>query len=315
MRKILTFLLVSLLALLVFPASANAQQETKFAQVSVSLWPEYELSTAQPDQSNVLVLNYLLLDPGVSLPAKITLRIPATAIKPHVVAVGATLGTVTDNGVDYSTAANGDWIDVRVTATGPAIQLEYYDYALQKEGAARQYTYTWPADYEVDDLRIELREPLRSSNVATNPVLNPTATDASGFRYRDISLAKVAAGDQRAFKITYDRDTDAPSTSFLKIEPSAPLENVSGQASFTSYLPWVLGGLGVVLIAGAFFWYWFTSRSGQRPARSRQKRHAAHDDEDDEEDGQRYCSQCGKRAQPSDRFCRACGTRIKRDNA
>jgi hypothetical protein len=315
MRKNMNILLILLAALLFFPASVQAQQEVKFLEATVSIWPEYEYSTDQPNQPNVLVVTHLLLDPTVTFPAEITLQIPASAMKPHVVAIGPTPETVSDQNVKYSVTANGDWIDVHITATGAAIQLEYYDYNLVRKGATRQYDYTWPGDYAVGNLHFELREPLHSSNVFTEPVLTSVGIDPDGFLFSETLFPNVPAGKKLALKITYDRDTDAPSTSFLSVQSSAPLDgNISGQASLTAYLPWVLAGLGLVLIASAVIWYWVSSRSGRRPSRSR-KRHATPEEEDGDEDGQRYCSQCGKRAQSNDRFCRACGSRLKRGDS
>jgi hypothetical protein len=314
MRKNMNILLILLAALLFFPASVKAQQEVKFLEATVSIWPEYEFSADQPNQPNVLVVTHLLLDPAVTFPAQITLQIPASAMKPHVVAIGPTPETVSDQNVKYSFTANGDWIDVHITATGAAIQLEYYDYNLVKKGATRQYDYTWPGNYAVDSLRFELREPLPSSNISTQPPLSPAGKDNDGFFDRESNASSVPAGEQRTLKITYERNTDTPSNFFSNPTPVGLDGDISGQASLTAYLPWVLAGLGVLLIAGAVIWYWVSSRSGRRPSRPR-KRHAAHEEDDGDEDGQRYCSQCGKRAQSNDRFCRACGSRIKRGDS
>jgi hypothetical protein len=311
MPKIIVFL--SLLAILfALPLTAEAQQDINFLSAYISVWPEYEYSTDNPGKPNVLVIDQFVLNSQAILPVEIIVKIPATALKPHVVAVGQTLETVTDRGVKFSTSPDGDWIDVQILATAPAIRVEYYDYNLTKNGSSREYIYHWPDTYAVGSLHFELRQPLRSSNMKTTPELVTTEKDAEGFQYREVTVANLPTGAGFTEKISYERDTDTPSSSFLNVQPSAPLDQpVSGQFSLMTYLPWILGGLGFLLVAGGAIWYWLSSRAGSSSKASR--RRAAHKkpEGDKDIDEQVYCHQCGKRAQPGDQFCRTCGARLR----
>jgi hypothetical protein len=80
-----------------------------------------------------------------------------------------------------------------------------------------------------------------------------------------------------------------------------------------SYLPWGLGGLGLALLFVAGWVYWSSGKANRASAVVR-KRHAVRSaaEPGEADGGQVHCSQCGKRAQPGDRFCRACGARIRR---
>jgi hypothetical protein len=96
---------------------------------------------------------------------------------------------------------------------------------------------------------------------------------------------------------------------------STPGADTPGRISMTGILPWVLGGLGVILIVAgvvAFLLWQRGGRSGVRRSRhsARSKRHAK---AEAEADSAFYCHQCGKRAQPGDTFCRTCGTRLRRE--
>jgi hypothetical protein len=301
MRK--WFIVFALLMILTLPVSAKAQSVVSFGSVDVSVWPEY-------DTPAVLVIYKIALAPQATFPVEITLRLPASVQKPNAVAVGKTPDSVSDRGVEYKFVPGEDFATLAIKATDPYIQMEYYDPGLAKKGDQRQYVYEWLGDFPVGNFRFELREPLKSSNLSVDPVLTNTVLDNDGFQFSEWKMVNLKTGQKLSFSINYQRNTDSPSTSFLQVQPSLPLDqNVPGQSSFISYLPWALGGLGVTLLFIAGWFYWASGRAGRAISRPR-KRHSGADEKPD--DGEPvYCAQCGKRAQPGDRFCRACGARIR----
>ena len=298
-----------LMAVLLAPVRANAQSALVVNTLGVAVWPEYDTPT-------VLVIYKISLSSQTTLPAEITVRLPAAVQKPYTVAVGNTPDTVTDQGVKYNFQTGADFASLTITATAPSIQVEYYDPGLTKIGASRQFVYEWPGDFAVNSFSFELRQPLQASNLKVEPALAIADVDAQGFQFSNFKQANVKEGQKLTFSISYQRSTDAPSTSSLQVESSAPLNQpVTGEATLTPYLPYLLGGLGVILllIAG---WVYYTSGSSNRASSKMRKRHVVSGGETASEDAaQVHCSQCGKRAQPNDRFCRACGTRIRRSGA
>jgi hypothetical protein len=119
--------------------------------------------------------------------------------------------------------------------------------------------------------------------------------------------SNLEVGAQLPIKLTYTRTSDQLSVSNQPLETGTVDESTQGRISLNNYLPYILGGLGVLLIVGAGIYYWQTSQ-GKPTVR---RRHRARDEDRDSEDV--YCYQCGKRAQPGDRFCRTCGTRLRRE--
>jgi hypothetical protein len=308
MRKL--FIVFMLLALLLMPARAQAQSAIGFDSLDISVRPEYDTPT-------VLVIYQFSLLPNTPLPAQVTLRLPANVDKAYAVAVGDSETAVSDQNVEYKFVPGSDYARVSVKTTGRFIRVEYYDPNLTKNGNQRQYTYQWLGDYSVDKFRFELREPLQSSNPGVEPALTSIGLDEEGLQMSELKQVMVKQDQKLSFAIKYQRDTDSPSTTFLKIQPSTPLDQtVSGQSNWTTYLPWALGGLGLALLLVAGWLYFASSRENRAATKSR-KRHLQRSDEDAEGDasGQVHCSQCGKRAQPGDRFCRACGARIRRSEA
>jgi hypothetical protein len=306
MRKL--FLVFALLTILLLPVPVKAQSVVGFSSVDVSVWPEY-------DTPAVLVIYKIALAPQITFPVELTLRLPATVQKPNAVAVGKTLDAVSDQGVEFKFVPGADFATLTIKVTDPYIQMEYYDPGLSKNGDQRQYVYEWLGDFPVDNFRLELREPLKSSNVSVDPALTNTVLDNEGFQFSEWKETNLKAGQKLSFTINYQRNTDSPSTSFLQVQPSLPLDqNVQGESTLNLYLPWALGGLGVALLLIAGGVYWASGRAGRAVSRSR-KRLSAASEESDDDDEQAYCAQCGKRAQAGDRFCRACGARIKRGDA
>src|SRR4051812_12718200 len=184
MRRRSIFFIV-LLSLLALPGAVKAQQDFGLQLAYVSVWPEYEYSTDKPGQLNVLVISRFVVDAqDIQYPLKVKIQIPATAIKPHVVAVGETPETVSDQNVEFTTSApNGDWIDVFITTNVRAIQLEYYDYNIIKNGAAREYVYRWPGTYAVNTFHFDVRIPLHATNMRSDPDATTSGTDADGFKF------------------------------------------------------------------------------------------------------------------------------------
>jgi hypothetical protein len=123
--------------------------------------------------------------------------------------------------------------------------------------------------------------------------------------------ADLKAGTPFALTIDYQRQTDALSITSLPVQAaSTPGPDTPGHVSMTGILPWVLAGIGLLLIVAGIVGFIVWQRGGQATnAVKRQK--PRHQIEGEEEFI--YCSQCGKRAQPGDVFCRTCGTRLKRD--
>ncbi len=301
------FAVLVLLVALLLPAHAMAQNAIGFDSLDVSVWPEYDTPT-------VLVIYKISLTADTTFPAEINLKIPANVEKMSAVAIGTTADGVSDTGVEYKFTPGTDFSQLSLKAQARFIQVEYYDPGLNKTGSQHQYKFDWQSNFGINNFRFEFRQPLQSSKVSVVPALTPTILDADGFQFSEYKQTDVKVGQKIEFNINYERSTDSPSTSFLKVQSSTPLDQtLPGQSNWTIYLPWVLGGLGLALLFVAGWVYWTSGRTNRAAAASR-KRHAARGETiSSDSDGQQvHCSQCGKRTQPGDRFCRACGARIRR---
>ncbi len=303
-RKLLLLLLIALLVPSAFPA--HAQSGVTIDSLEVDLWPEY-------DRPEMLVIYKILLSPQVSLPAELSLRIPTRVGEPNAVAErqGQDLFVVS-----YEREVQGEWSLIRLTATSPDIQLEYYDPALEKNGQLRQYGFRWPGDYPVQALTVQVQQPADASDLQVSPGLGQGAASADGLVYYTASLGSLQAGKEFQVDLSYSKPSDALSVELqdLPVEPSAPIDATTpGRVTLRSSLPWVLGGLGLLLVGTGVWWYVQLGRTKSAPVPARRRRRAAPPEVEaaDTQEGGVFCHQCGKRAGAGDRFCRACGTRLR----
>lgn len=307
MFKLALTLLLALSLNLSFKAQAQDTPESDnkihLESLSIDLWPEY-------DQPDLLVIYKGVLASDVPLPAELTLRIPVEAGKPTAVAVGPDPATVAD--VAYKSQVRGDWIEVTFIATTPAIQFEYYDPRLTKEEATRTFSFEWPGDYAVDMLVLGIQHPIGATSFQVTPNSGRVVTHQDGFDYNVIDLGALEAGSTFKIHVSYVKPTDALSVQSLEVQPSAPLTTgVSSRLDVLRLLPWILGVAGVLLIASGGYLYW---RSGKGTGMSQYKRRRKSAEMPAQAPLERtavYCHQCGKRAEPGDRFCRSCGTRLR----
>lgn len=297
--------LIILLTISIFVLSVQAQETVRFDSLTIDLWPEY-------DRPDILVIYKAELSPEISLPAEVTLRIPVEAGNPAVVAVGPDANSVAD--AVYDTQVMGEWLEVSFIATTPAIQFEYYDPRMIKDGSQRNFDFTWPGDYGVDSLTVQAQQPLGASNFTLSPPMGRIIQDQAGFSYDIIDVGELEQGSTFDLSVRYEKESDALSVQSLQIQPSATITPGSSNLfSLDQLWVWLLIALGLILIGGGAYWYWRTGRQDSTPQYRRQRRGSSTNHAGVPEGKTIYCHQCGKRAKPGDIFCRTCGTRLRNE--
>lgn len=284
----------------------RAQEEVQIGTLEIALWPEY-------DKPEVLVIYRLFLSDDSLLPAQLSLRIPATAGRPHAVAVREPSGQLVN--LEYELTSDGTWSTITMVANFPELQLEYYNPGLLQEGSQRTFSFEWIGDYAVNQCSVEIQQPLGASDMTILPgPVTSSSTASDGLVYYTKEVGALLKGQVFKLELAYQKNDDNLSVSGLQVQPSAPLSTASEwQDKMLGILPWVLSILGVLLIAGGVVWYWQSGRQSQpsKTQRGRARRSASPDSEAFVALGPVYCHQCGKRAADGDRFCRSCGTRLR----
>ncbi len=309
----LRFLFVLLFAIVLqSPGLAYAKQTggVVLENVSVDIWPEY-------DKPSVLVIYHITLSDQVSLPADLGFQIPAAAGKPHAVAWQSPDKSTFD--LKYETKTVGEWIEIQFSTPAPDVQIEYYDPGLKKTGNQRNFTFGWPGNYTVQNLSLQVQKPANATNMRFEPNIGSGRTGNFGLEYFSYLVGKVNAGTAFKLDMWYDKpdDTLTNSNQFQEAQPNQPLNSgTPGRVALDQFLPWGVGGLGLLLIAAGSFWYWKTGRISSNRNTSGRARHAGKRTEKPvstaESSGEAtFCYQCGKKAAPGDAFCRACGTKLR----
>lgn len=303
-RKISLFLLIFFL--LFFPLSVLAQSNASLASVLVELWPEF-------DRPTMLVIYHIKFSTSVMSPRKMELRIPDTAGEPHAVAARQPDGSLVT--IPYEKKSENDWSRIIFQTNSTEIQLEFYDPTLEKHAAERNYVYTWPGDFAVNELILDVQKPIGAENLQIIPGMATPEVRPDGMTYYHTNVGPLSKGQSFEIKIKYLKANDDLSIGSLSVAPSAPLDtSTTGAISITSMLPWFLGFIGLALIIGGGIWYWHSGRQKVQPSEETTARGAvplAEAVTPEDETDRVYCPQCGKRASKGDLYCRICGAPLK----
>ena len=297
MRKWLVLIL--LVGLFLIPSEAGAQGEIKFESLDVGLWSEF-------DQPSMLVISEFQLSQDTPVPAQVTFRFPKGG---NLMAVAVEQDGGLFNANFEGPQEQGNWQTIQVSVeTYDTYRVEYYQ-PLIRDGDQRTFAYQWFGDYAVNAFSINILIPPDSENVTSAPILSNLVSSPDGGISGSALKNGLAAGQAFDFRLEYTRPSEEvmnPDTS-NSVQPSQPIgPDTPGRVS-SDNITYLIGGVGVVLIVIALFFYWRSTQSSVE-ATPRKRRRTR---QEESGEGQAYCHECGARAQASDRFCRTCGSRLR----
>lgn len=282
------------------PGALAAQDEVVFTTLGIDVWPDY-------DRPGVLVIYRATIAPGVSLPTAVTLRIPAAAGAPSAVAERQTDGKLVN--VPFERRVAGDTAFIEMTVSRPILQMEYYDPAIERDGASHRYVFTWPGDYQVGDLSVSIQQPDLAQNLVTEPAAARRAPGVDGLMYHTVGLGAVAAGESVEVTVSYDKASDqltvetmpeVESTAPPTTAPATPASSVS-DAEVRLIVMVILAVAAIATIAVIVLRRRGTPTAAATPGSTPQAGAS----------GRRFCTQCGGGAAPGDRFCGNCGAALR----
>ncbi|HEX5810317.1 MAG TPA: zinc ribbon domain-containing protein [Anaerolineales bacterium] len=287
-----------LISLLTFPSVVGAQSTVKLDLMGIELWSEY-------DKPSMLVINQFVVSPDTQLPARVTLRFPKEG---NLVAVAVESSDGLFNKDFDPPAEQGDWQAVTINVeTYDPHRIEYYQ-PLTRDGDKRQFKYQWFGDYYAKEFSVSILVPADSTELITSPVLQSTGASANGLGISGTVVKNdLKMGNSFQFDLEYQRTSsvlmDAEAAD--QVQPSEPVgTDTPGRVSITN-LPLIIGGFGLALIGIALFTYYRSTQSNDTKPLRRRRANSAEGGE------QAYCHECGARANPGDRFCRTCGSRLR----
>lgn len=269
-----------------------AKGGARLENMRIEIWPEY-------DRPAALVILRGELAADVSVPAAISLRIPASSGGPAAVAYATEKKGQLLN-LPHERTEAGEFIALRFTLPSRSFHIEFYD-RLATSSSARSYRYLWPGDLPVSWLDLIVQEPAGASALSILPALNEKATGSDGLQYHSAQLGPAKQGTPLPIEIQYTKTDPRTSAEILKLgapAPAAPAAQEIQPAAPKSTLPLYLAMGGVVLLAlAAIVTYVYPRRQ-----RAQRKEGGAGD--------AAFCAKCGKRATAGDRFCAKCGAAL-----
>ncbi len=289
-------------ALFIVATRVSAQGGTRLDAFHVQLLPEYDRPTM------LVIYDFNLAEPA-NVSTNLTVRIPADAT---LFAVAYNEKASLINAVFSGPNVQGEWQVIDIVPNGQtAFHIEYYE-NLSTTDIKRQFTYLWPGDYAINSFNVFVGKPLDVTQMTTDPSLDEMQRQSDGLPGLGKDFGSLDQGKQFTLTLQYDKTSTTLVSPPNELQPASPVDqNTPGRISLNNYLPYILGGFGLVLILGGFLYYWQsgTRRGGAGPRRRQHARAVEQEAESEEQ----YCPQCGTRARPGDRFCRVCGSRLRQE--
>jgi hypothetical protein len=299
MRRIF-LLFIFFLLIGIFPLSiVMAQQPVgELESVQISFWPDF-------DDPSVLVLITGQLPEETPLPAQVSIPIPQNA---QINAV-ASIDDAGMASIDFDTA-NGN---ITFLTTSPRFRVEYYA-PYQQEGLSRSYDFEWVSELPVGELSMEVQQPTSAVTLSSEPAAsNMYTSQVDGLFYHALEPIAVPAETPYQLSFDYEMSTDTLTAGQATAGPAvttgqdivAPLEDGNNNLLIFA------GIAGLVALAVIGTWLIATrtkSRKSKRPVKPKPKTIS----NSNTGTAVVYCHNCGLAAESNDRFCRRCGTELKK---
>jgi hypothetical protein len=313
-------LLALLVIMLIAPAGLNAQAPTPVIETAeIRLWPEY-------DDPGLLVIFSGTFAQGATFPMTAAFPVSAGARNVQATYEDAS-GTLINRPFEI--------VDGKLTYELPSGAF-HYEYYVDREpsGNERQIRYVFEAPYAINNLRIAVQQPRGATGFALSPVAETTQQGTDSLTYHVVNRSNVAAGDKLEFGINYTKTDTSLSAPQLAVTSTGAAPDGAqapvASASATDWLPWVLIGLGVALLAGILA-YWLLSRRQPDPepvapapaprtrigataakplptVPARPAQAAVAQSPVAPAGPAAFCHNCGNALRAEDRFCSQCGT-------
>lgn len=277
---------------------AESSSEIQIESVRVEIWPEFTRSAA-------LILNEISLSSDTLLPQDIIIKIP----------VDAAVQTVADQGenrltpLTWESVPERDWQEIRFRAANPIIYIEYFAPVVDLDGDLRTFTYDWHSPYPVPSLEVVVLLSSESGEVMTEPSLVPVAGVNSEPAAYQGTFGPVSGGEMFSLHLEYVGESDHTTYPALRVLPAVPVdESTYGRmASPLSVIVWLMGAAAaIIFLVGLCYWWFRNSQADERTRAAKGvgilnlEKQAA------------FCHECGTRSRAGDRYCRNCGTGLRK---
>lgn len=300
-------MVVTLLVLLGGMAAAAQSAELTIPRASLQLWPEY-------DDPGLLVIFSGDLADTTAFPQQVTFPVMPGARDIQATANDPEKGLL-------SQVWQLDGNKLIYTLPQPGFQIEYY-LDRQPSGDTRAIKYTFEAPYPIGSLDIAVQQPPRATGFTVTPQPSGTEVRSDGLTYHLISRENLKAGDKLDIAIRYIKTDSTLTSPQLAVSSGAPAAAGAGASTAqpapaatsvfaANWLPYLLIGLGLLALIGlGAYWFLGQQRTVEPPAMAKRtppQGEVRPPAGPPVTGGAAFCTQCGHRLGPDDRFCAQCG--------
>jgi len=192
-------------------------------------------------------------------------------------------------------------------------------------GDERTISYKLENPYAVQSLSIAVQQPARATGFTLTPAAEGSQQGSDGLTYHILNRQNVTAGETIDLVLKYTKlDTGLTAPQLAVTTTDSPVQSGATQTTTTSgsspFLPWLLVGLGVALLAGSLTYWFLSQRRNVRPSLSASGRTASASPGTPAsirpgvphvaaaaQHKAAYCTNCGHPLRAEDRFCSQCG--------
>jgi len=208
----------------------------RISDLRISVWPEY-------DEPRVLVVNTGTFS-GNTFPKEVSFYLPKGVEVTEVCG----LKKPQDEHLCqlFETRPEGDSVVMTYNLPVPDFYFEYYYNPIQGTGD-REVLFSYKSAYPMDDLQVDVQQPLRSTAFTLSPSTSQVTSDSQGFKYYQYSFSNVAPQKPVDLKVAYQKSDDRPSVA--KQKPGST--SAGGAQDRTGLIALAIGGAGAL----GFFGY------------------------------------------------------------
>jgi hypothetical protein len=305
MRFTRHFILAAALCAL-FVGGAAAQGDPEVENLEVVFWPEF-------DTPDMLIIYRITLSESTALPASVSVPIPSEVGSPHAVAVADRDGSLYMT--PYTLEEQGDWVIVTLEASTTVARVEFYA-DLEIEGENRSFIFEWPGGLDVGEFSYDFQQPAGAGEPTIDPPFEASRSGLYGLTYFSGTLGALDADSTTSIQLSYIRQESGLTADFIQQGPplGRPDATQGETPDVTVVLMWIGIGLAAVLIVVVAFMLIRLRQERESNARPRRRqRSRGRPEEQDQLDAATvFCHSCVRQAGASDRYCRSCGSQLRR---
>ncbi|MEE9512613.1 MAG: hypothetical protein V3V46_00925 [Anaerolineales bacterium] len=271
-------------------------------RLEIALWPEF-------DQPGVLVILSGVLSSSVELPAHVEIPVPMMYGEPSAVAIKGPQDQLF--AADYQRRVQGQWATIVMEAESTGIWIEFYA-DITYEGDKRSFTFFWPGGMDIGDFQYEIQQPEGAANIQVTP-RGVAGVHTDGLIYHSATYGSLPPASQALISFAYEKQGSELS---INAQPKIDRpDEVRGETpDLSKMLPYILGGVGLVLIAaGVIMYVRFKRRDSatSQPRKRKRRRKKTSEYREEVDASPIYCHLCGAQAGASDHYCRRCGAQLR----